>query len=468
MHVEQEEDEGYPSDQEMVDQDISFHNSQSSCSSYGDHQISEEENGSSDDEYIKQSDAEPEHEQSTDQSDDEVASNTKQQVENLDAEVRVKLMELQLLMERGGMSRSAALLASNGAKALSQNVNQDKGKGRKLNANTSSSGDKKPVRKIGSISEETIYDAVVKKQISSSSEDQDISDGALELEFNNLTMMHGNFSDDDHSRSPAPRESMSFKGRYSGEEFCECNSPPRPTPDQVMDKRIRDAEAAKAQIFPKPGKNLHQSCNFGKTSDMDESYMIVGAHVDTAMVEKMQKGEYVDFGKLIPKDRILAEEDQRLEMIIKGGRTYYVPVSESTAISSFKKWEQAFRVYSNIYTKRHPHRSAELIEYNHVINTIAMSYVWDNVYSYDKDFRIHMSRNPNRNWSIILQQAWTLCLRDHLNSPFQHNNSRDKESMVYGRGPQRILSRQNPGGATTREDANLVHPVTMITSVHIV
>ena len=61
-----------------------------------------------------------------------------------------------------------------------------------------------------------------------------------------------------------------------------------------------------------------------------------------------------------------------------------------------------------------PHRSAELIEYNHVIHTISTVYQWDNVYLYDKDFRIHMGRNPECNQSTILQQSWSLRLRDRL------------------------------------------------------
>ena len=55
-----------------------------------------------------------------------------------------------------------------------------------------------------------------------------------------------------------------------------------------------------------------------------------------------------------------------------------------------------------------------MIEYNHVIHTISSTYVWDNVYQYDKEFRMHMARNPERSWAIILQQAWSLRLKDKL------------------------------------------------------
>ena len=91
-------------------------------------------------------------------------------------------------------------------------------------------------------------------------------------------------------------------------------------------------------------------------------------------------------------------------------------VSESSSISSFQKWEQAFRIYSNVYSQFNPNRSAELIEYNHIIHTISQNYTWENVYMYDKDFRLHMSHRPQRNWNIILQQAWSLRLKDKINS----------------------------------------------------
>ena len=150
---------------------------------------------------------------------------------------------------------------------------------------------------------------------------------------------------------------------------------------------------------------------------------MVSAHLDEVIADKIGKGEYIDFSKLLPKDRVAAvEEEGRFEMIIKNGKSFWVPVNQGVNISNFSKWEQAFRVYSNIYCKRNPERAAELIEYNHVIHTIASTYTWENVYNYDKEFRLHMARNPQRSWSIILQQAWSLRLRDQGYSGFHNNN----------------------------------------------
>ena len=112
----------------------------------------------------------------------------------------------------------------------------------------------------------------------------------------------------------------------------------------------------------------------------------------------------------------MIEEEGRMEMFVKNGRTFWMPVNNGVNINNFGHWEQAFRVFSNIYCRANPQRATELIEYNNVIHSISLSYVWDNVYTYDKEFRLHMVRNPRRSWSVILQQAWSLRLRDRLST----------------------------------------------------
>ena len=66
-----------------------------------------------------------------------------------------------------------------------------------------------------------------------------------------------------------------------------------------------EAENAKARIFPKTGnvKNDHT------TAMMDEEYFVIGSHIDEAMQQKIIKGEYVDFGKLLPHDKMRRRVD---------------------------------------------------------------------------------------------------------------------------------------------------------------
>ena len=131
---------------------------------------------------------------------------------------------------------------------------------------------------------------------------------------------------------------------------------------------------------------------------VDEDYLLVASHVDSLTYSKIIASEYVDFAKLIPRDRVLQEDDgNRLELVIKNGKTFWAPANDTnTAISSFSRWEQAFRVYSDIYSRRYPERSTELNQYNHTIHTASLTFVWNNVYAYDKDFRLHFSRHLTR------------------------------------------------------------------------
>ena len=243
----------------------------------------------------------------------------------------------------------------------------------------------------------------------------DTSDEMLNVNFQELNFIARHIVDSNDHRQPnrGNREcnrTESIGRRSQSPRRYQQSAPPHAlTPEEKVDRLICEAEAVKARILPATGKdkNPHKLDSYQDSHSvfMDEGFLVVGGHVDPLMVEKIQRGDYVDFGKLIPRDQVLVEEEQRLEMVIKGGHTYYMPVSESSSINSFLHWEQAFRVFANIYTKTHPERSSELIEYNHIIHTISLSYTWDNVYMYDKDFRMHLARHPKRSWSVILQQS---------------------------------------------------------------
>ena len=139
--------------------------------------------------------------------------------------------------------------------------------------------------------------------------------------------------------------------------------------DRVRDM-IQQAEAAKAHMFVATGKN-QLLCT--ASAIIDEGYVVVGAHLEEQMINKIKNGDYVDFGKLIPRDKVV-EEDGKMEMYVRNGKTFWMPASNSVNINGFSRWEQAFRVFSNIYCKANPHRAAELIEYNHVIHTITFTH----------------------------------------------------------------------------------------------
>ena len=240
------------------------------------------------------------------------------------------------------------------------------------------------------MSEATIYKEAVAKRISSSSED----DMILELSDESLNNSNPFY----HIADPVRPGTSHEKTRKVVPEGRLVVPQPMSIKERT-EKHNRDAEAAKAKIFPPPGKDLNP-INFEFIAMMDQDYLLVGSHVDEQTRLKVVKGEYVDFCKLLPKDKMTPEDEgSRMELIMKNGRTFWTPASsDNVAINNYGKWEQAFRVFSNIYTQAHPGKSTELIQYNHIIHSIATSYIWENVYAYDKEFRMHLSRHQERNW----------------------------------------------------------------------
>ena len=173
--------------------------------------------------------------------------------------------------------------------------------------------------------------------------------------------------------------------------------------------------------------------------------------MDESLHERIISGAYIDFAKLLPHDRIVAEEDGRMDLVVCNGKAFWVPVSEGspTNIGSFSKLEQAFRVYSNIYTSGHPDQAGQLIEYNHVIHTIAQTFIWDNVYAYDKEFRLHMVQHSERNWSIILQLAWSMKLRDRI---FRHDGLSHSNAYSYSSHNNGHSQNNSKGGKSSSAD----------------
>ena len=49
---------------------------------------------------------------------------------------------------------------------------------------------------------------------------------------------------------------------------------------------------------------------------VDENFLLVAAHLDETIKKKIVNHEYVDFAKLLSRDRILEEEDGRMQMVM--------------------------------------------------------------------------------------------------------------------------------------------------------
>ena len=145
----------------------------------------------------------------------------------------------------------------------------------------------------------------------------------------------------------------------------------------------------------------------------DDDFFHLTCFIEPSMFEKIERGEFVDLEKLLPKDKNSGESN-RLEWIQQDGATFLAPATKQNKINGIRKWEQVFRVYATIYCAANPRRSKEIWQYIAIINTASASYYWDNVYNYDVTFRHLMAFNPNRSWAVTYNQMWNLSMKDPL------------------------------------------------------
>ena len=218
--------------------------------------------------------------------------------------------------------------------------------------------------------------------------------------------------------------------------------------NERAERHILQAERYKATIEAPHGKELIQNLNkvpnvdLCFNDDQAEDFLQVTCHIDDSVKDKAEQGGFIEMQILSPKLRIGQVDDSMeggLEMVNRDGKTFFVPCNEqqrsSQKITSYRKWEQSFRVYMALYTKANPLRGHELIQYMHTISIAASSFHWDNVMYYDYMFRKMMEKNPQRSWAKTNTQLWTLAMRDPIasknHSQFAENKNRGSKNGEF-------------------------------------
>ena len=167
---------------------------------------------------------------------------------------------------------------------------------------------------------------------------------------------------------------------------------------------------------------------FLRNFDQDDEFFHVTSQIEPSLKAKIERGEFVDLDRLLPKDRfsnIRGSDDlnkQLFQLITQGTNSYLTAPPEprgNNRVNSMKKWDQAFRVFGAIYTQANPSRAGEIWQYVYVIHTAAASNPWENVYFYDITFRELMASKPWRSWGKTYTQGWNMA----FNSGSHHHNS---------------------------------------------
>ena len=121
---------------------------------------------------------------------------------------------------------------------------------------------------------------------------------------------------------------------------------------------------------------IDQKVELLRKLDDDDDFFHVSCHIDEGIKSKIEKGEFVDLERLLPKDRsagghIMGESSAPMQLFTRDGHAYFAPPDSDKRITSVRKWDQAFRVYATIFTRANPERSSEIWQYVHVIHTAA-------------------------------------------------------------------------------------------------
>ena len=155
---------------------------------------------------------------------------------------------------------------------------------------------------------------------------------------------------------------------------------------------------------------LNEQVQLLRALDNDDDFFHITCHLDENLRTKIQKGDFVDLEKLLPKDKgmykQMAEyEKPEIEIITKSGRTFLTSPQQDCKINGMRRWDQAFRVYAMVYCQANPDRSGEVWQYVDVIHNAAANFSWENVASYDFTFRQLMASKPWRSWAKTCTQG---------------------------------------------------------------
>ena len=122
----------------------------------------------------------------------------------------------------------------------------------------------------------------------------------------------------------------------------------------VITKLIKQAELSKAKLLRPSGEQYDYS--------RDDDFYHFMAHIDKGLQEKIRKGEFIQLNKLLVRRKPILNQESRLDIVNRSGRSFLVPNNEREllSINSFKRWEETFHIYSGIYTMAHPHHANEI------------------------------------------------------------------------------------------------------------
>ena len=129
------------------------------------------------------------------------------------------------------------------------------------------------------------------------------------------------------------------------------------------------------------------------------------AHVQLPVIEKVRRGEYIDFSHLLPP--IGGQHDseplaKRVRLSEDDGQLVLSTSSASKRkIENIHSWLEAWSIFCAIVVSNQPSKALGLISYQATILQASRRYRWSAVCDYDVSFRQRMARDLDMVWDTV-------------------------------------------------------------------
>ena len=139
--------------------------------------------------------------------------------------------------------------------------------------------------------------------------------------------------------------------RNLAEDFCEPapssqNLQEQPnTAKGAVNRILVEAEKYKAALVAPQGTvPIDKNVRLYRQFDQDDDFFHVSCHIDDSLKLKIQNGDFVELDRLLPHERSFGNPDslggdEVMELISRGGHTYFDPALNKAKITSVRKWD---------------------------------------------------------------------------------------------------------------------------------
>lgn len=136
----------------------------------------------------------------------------------------------------------------------------------------------------------------------------------------------------------------------------------------------------------------------------------LGTEIPQPLKDKIKKGDFVDFGLLLPKVTSgSSQSEMPLGLTLNAsGQIVMQEAKPQAKINTINAWTDAFLVFAAIYLQSHPQRVQEILKYGNIIRTAHTRFGGWGWRSYDENFRLRQSAHPENSWAVIDGELWSM------------------------------------------------------------